>query len=154
MYEYAKKYYEHYGNLEVSAKFKTNDGFTRDDNGNINLGVWISYQRKSVSPESEKGKLLSQIGLRFTNLRSLISWEEMYEYAKKYYEHYGNLEVPNKFKTNDGYTFDEKGEINLGNWIFAQRHNISPDSGKRQTTFTNRTAFYKFKKSNFMGRNV
>ena len=130
MYEYAKKYYEHYGNLEVSAKFKTNDGFTRDDNGNINLGVWISYQRKSVSPESEKGKLLSQIGLRFTNLRSLISWEEMYEYAKKYYEHYGNLEVPNKFKTNDGYTFDEKGEINLGNWIFAQRHNISPDSEK------------------------
>ena len=130
MYEYAKKYYEHYGNLEVSAKFKTNDGFTRDDNGNINLGVWISYQRKSVSPESEKGKLLSQIGLRFTNLRSLISWEERYEYAKKYYEHYGNLEVPNKFKTNDGYTFDEEGEINLGNWIFAQRHNISPDSEK------------------------
>ena len=130
MYEYAKKYYEHYKDLEVPIKFKTNDGFTRDDNGNINLGVWISYQRKSVSPESEKGKLLSQIGMRFENKKSTLFWEEMYEYAKKYYEHYGNLEVPNKFKTNDGYTFDEEGEINLGSWIFAQRHNISPDSEK------------------------
>ena len=128
MYEYAKKYYEHYKDLEVPIKFKTNDGFTRDDNGKINLGAWLQNQKYIISPDSEREKLLMQIGMHFE--RKNISWEEMYEYAKKYYEHYGNLEVPNKFKTNDGYTFDEKGEINLGNWIFAQRHNISPDSEK------------------------
>ena len=31
----------------------------------------------------------------------------MYEYAKKYYEYYGNLEVPSSFKTNNGYEYDE-----------------------------------------------
>ena len=132
MYEYAKKYYEHYGDLEVTYKFKTNDGYTFDENGKINLKSWISYQRKSVSPNSEKGQLLSQIGMRFENKISTASWEEMYEYAKKYYEHYGNLEVPKKFKTNDGYTFDETGKINLKNWISYQRRTVSPDSEKGQ----------------------
>ena len=132
MYEYAKKYYEHYGDLEVTYKFKTNDGYTFDETGKINLKSWISYQRKSVSPNSEKGQLLSQIGMRFENKISTASWEEMYEYAKKYYEHYGNLEVPFKFKTNDGYTFDETGKINLKNWISYQRQTVSPDSEKGQ----------------------
>ena len=130
MYEYAKKYYEHYGDLEVPFKFKTNDGFTSDDNGKINLGSWISSQRQRVSPESEKGNLLSQIGMRFENKISTASWEEMYAYAKKYYEHYGNLEVSKKFKTNDGFTLDENGKINLGGWIIGQRRNLSSESEK------------------------
>ena len=43
-----------------------------------------------------------------------------YELAKKYYEHYGNLEVPQRFKTIDGYTYDENGYA-IGNWISTQR---------------------------------
>ena len=130
MYEYATKYYEHYGNLYVPARFKTNDGFTPDENGKINLGNWIICQRHNLSLESEKGKLLSQIGMRFENKQSTLSWEELYDYAKKYYEHYGNLEVPVRFKTNDGYTYDEKGNINLGVWITYQRKSVVPESTK------------------------
>lgn len=130
MYEYAKKYYEHYGNLDVQYKFKTNDGFTKNDDGKINLGVWITNQRHKLTPESEKGKLLLQIGMSFENKKSTFSWEEMYEYAKKYYEHYKNLEVPHRFKTDDGFSSNEYGKINLGVWIQNQRYKISVDSEK------------------------
>ena len=101
MYEYAKSYYEHHGNLEVSASFKTNNGYDYDENGTIKLGIWIQTQRSYGTPESERGQLLSQIGMRWNTKR--LSWEEMYEYAKLYYEHHGDLEVVGKFKTSNGY---------------------------------------------------
>ena len=126
MYEYAKKYYETYGDLEVPQKFKTNDEITYDSNGKINLGCWIANQRQKCLPESEQGKLLSQIGMRFKSKISILTWEEMYQYAKKYYESHGNLEVPQKFKTNDGVTYDSNGKINLGKWIARQRNRCIP----------------------------
>ena len=42
--------------------------------------------------------------------------------AKKYYEYHGNLEIPVKFKTINGYEFNETG-INLGIWLASQRAN-------------------------------
>ena len=132
MYEYAKIYYEHYNNLQVPAKFRTNDGYTYEENGKITLGRWIADQRRRASQESEKGHLLTEIGMRFETKNNTLSWEEMYEYAKIYYEHYNNLEVPVKFRTNDGYTYEEKGKIRLGQWISNQRHNISQKSEKIQ----------------------
>ena len=127
-YELAKKYYDFYGDLEIPQRFKTNDGTTYDSNGKINLGRWIANQRQICSPESERGKLLSQIGMRFENKISTLTWEEMYEYAKKYYETYGDLEVPQKFKSNDEITYDSNGKINLGRWIANQRQTCLPDS--------------------------
>ena len=132
MYEYAKIYYEHYNNLEVPQKFRTNDGYTYEEDGKIGLGNWIPSQRRVTSKESEKGYLLTKIGMCFETKNSTLSWEEMYEYAKIYYEHYNNLEVPVKFRTNDGYTYEEKGKIRLGQWISNQRHNIPQKSGKIQ----------------------
>ncbi len=41
------------------------------------------------------------------------SWEMMYGFARQYYKRYGNLEVPVKYKTEDGY--------NLGRWLLTQR---------------------------------
>ena len=41
------------------------------------------------------------------------SWDVMYGYAKTYYENNGNLNVPKRYKTPDGYS--------LGNWIMTQR---------------------------------
>ncbi len=41
------------------------------------------------------------------------SWDMMYGLAKKYYNEYGNLEVPARYKTTEGYC--------LGTWISAQR---------------------------------
>ena len=132
MYSYAKLYYEHHGNLEIPARFKTINGYDYDENGNINLGIWIATQRRNTLPESERGQLLFQIGMRFENKKSTLSWEEMYSYAKLYYEHHGNLEIPKKFKTNNGYDYDENGIINLGSWIFNQRRNTSPESERGQ----------------------
>ena len=128
MYNYAKLYYDYHGHLEVQVKFKTNDGYTEDKNGNINLGKWISVQRSNTNLESERGKLLSQIGMRFINKKNTLSWDEMYEYAKTYYHEYGNLEIPQKFKTNNGKDYDLKGAINLGSWISTQRRNANPES--------------------------
>ena len=41
------------------------------------------------------------------------SWDLMYTFAKQYYIKHGNLEVPRRYKTEDGYS--------LGHWIFTQR---------------------------------
>ena len=132
MYEYAKIYYEYYNDLEVPYKFRTNDGYTYEEDGKIRLGQWIFKQRQNVPQKSEQGHLLTEIGMRFETKNNALSWEEMYEYAKIYYEHYNNLEVPVKFRTNDGYTYEEKGKIRLGQWISNQRHNISQKSEKIQ----------------------
>ena len=45
----------------------------------------------------------------------------MYEYACLYYEHHGNLDVPHRFKTNNGFEYDSDGQIRLGSWIYNQR---------------------------------
>ena len=132
MYDYAKKYYEHYGNLEVSRKFRTNNGYEQSENGTINLGGWINKQKSIIIPESEKGQKLLQIGMQFESKVSTLSWEEMYNYAKKYYEYYGNLEIPQRFKTNNGYEQSENGKINLGQWIGYQRQKVSQESGRGQ----------------------
>lgn len=69
MYEYAKKYYNHHGNLEVPHEFKTNNGYEYDKDGELDLGYWITKQMVLVNPNSEKGKKLIQIGMRFTNIQ-------------------------------------------------------------------------------------
>ena len=130
MYEYAKKYYKHHGNLEVPYNFKTNNGYEQSENGKIKLGYWINNQRQKVTQESEQGQKLLQIGMRFEN--KYLSWEDYYDLAKAYYEHHGNLEIQARFKTNNGYEYDETGKINLGTWIFNQRQKILPESEKGQ----------------------
>ena len=121
MYEYAKAYFDKYGDLEVPATFIVED----EKNGKINLGTWIHRHRKDCDPESEHGKLLSKIGMRFdSRMRILLSWEEMYEYAKSYFDEYGDLDVPYKYKIEN-----EKNErVNLGVWISTQRKNCDPES--------------------------
>ncbi len=41
------------------------------------------------------------------------SWDVMYGFAKEFYEQNGNLDVPKRYKTTDGYS--------LGNWVQTQR---------------------------------
>ena len=41
------------------------------------------------------------------------SWDLMYEYAKQYYREHGNLEVPVRYRTEEGY--------GLGRWLLTQR---------------------------------
>ena len=112
MYEYAKAYYEKYGNLEVPTNYETDDG--------IRLGQWISNQRQTTNPESERGQKLATIEMRFEKKKTMLPWDEMYVYAKQYYEKHGNLEVPQKYVTDDG--------VKLGQWITNQRQTTNPES--------------------------
>lgn len=43
----------------------------------------------------------------------VASWDLMYEYARQYYELNGDLNIPRRYKTADGYT--------LGSWLQTQR---------------------------------
>ena len=121
MYELAKKYYKHYGDLKISIKFKTINGYDIDENG-YNLGKWINRQRvkyKNGTLSEDKIKKLEEIGMIFENVND-DTWNMMYELAKKYYKHYGDLKISIKFKTINGYDIDENG-YNLGKWINRQR---------------------------------
>jgi len=46
--------------------------------------------------------------------------QKKYNLAKNYYEKYGNLEIPNKFKTTNGIDYDKSG-VALGEWLSTQR---------------------------------
>ena len=136
-YELAKVYYKHYGNLEISVKFRTTNGIEYDENG-IALGRWIGTQRQAYQGKGtnqiteEQIKKLEQIGMRFETYDRRGVWNKKYNLAKIYYEHYGNLEVPVKFKTTNGIDYDEKG-IALGNWISTQRQAYQGQSGYKIT---------------------
>ena len=112
MYEYAKVYYEEYGDLEVPTNYETASG--------VKLGQWISNQRQTTNLESERGQKLSAIEMRFEKKKIRLPWEEMYEYAKNYYKTHGHLDVPQKYETDD--------RIKLGQWISNQRQITSPES--------------------------
>ena len=118
MYEYAKAYYMEHGNLEVPHKYTI-----EDEHGSIHLGYWIVTQRQTCLLESDRGQKLLRIGMRFENKR--LSWEEMYEHAKAYYEEHGNLEVPQKYTIES-----DQGPIRLGTWIMTQRKTCSPESDR------------------------
>ena len=124
-YELAKAYYEHYGDLEVPVRFKTKNGYEYDEDG-VALGMWISNQRRAYKNQGinkiteEEIELLKQIGMRFKTNKNEEEWNKKYELAKAYYEYHGDLEVPVKFKTTNGYERDENG-IALGVWISNQR---------------------------------
>ena len=120
MYELAKTYYEHHGSLKMTKMFKTVNGYEYNETG-VNLGRWLTNQRKNLNLSNMRKKLLLDIGIRFGNYNDL-QWSENYGLAKNYYEHYGNLIVPFKFKTINGYEYDEEG-VSLGVWIVSQRRN-------------------------------
>lgn len=129
---FAQKYYETHGDLLIPSNFRTLNGADYDENGYA-LGTWIirirvayNYRenpdvlkRFSIRPLSEEeiDRILS-IGMIF-NVAD-YQWLEMYKLAKNYSEHYGNLKVPNNFRTFDGITYDEEG-FPLSTWLKKQR---------------------------------
>ena len=110
MYSQAKAYYDEFGNLMVAKKYKTEEGYS--------LGAWIQTQRRvrngSINGILTKEQIerLDAIGMRWDNI-SDMSWERNFSIAKKYYEDHGNLEVPARYKTEDG--------ISIGKWIHKLR---------------------------------
>ena len=127
-YELARLYYEHYGNLEIPQSFKTVNGYDYDENG-VALGSWIGTQRsvyngtmKGIKLTDKQINLLEKIGMIWNIYDN--NWNKNYQLAKAYYEHYGNLAVPESFKTLDGITENENG-VALGRWIATQRRSYN-----------------------------
>ena len=73
------------------------------------MDSYIVNDRFEVIDEVREAKQL------FDTLNDTLSasWDVMFSYAEQYYLTNGNLEVPRRYKTDDGYS--------LGNWIFTQR---------------------------------
>ena len=130
MYNLAKIYYANYYNLDVPSKFKTKNGYDYDEEG-YNLGIWIYEQRNSMHLSMEKRQKLKKIGLNFVYSFNKVTWEEIYKLAKSYYNHYGNLDVPYNFKTQNGYDYDENG-YNLGYLIFYQKYSKNFNEERRK----------------------
>ena len=129
IFELAKSYYEQYGNLLVPQSFKTINGYEVNDDG-INLGNWIIDQRKRYNTlTDEKKTKLNSIGFVINTLDD--AWNRYYNLAKKYYEHYGNLLIPQKFKTINGIEYAENG-LKLGSWISDQRKKFEKLSKERR----------------------
>lgn len=132
IYNLAKNYYEHYGDLLIPRNFKTINGYEYNEKG-IKLGVWLNTQRVHFnSMKSERKELLEKID--FTMNAFETKWQKMYELAKIYYEHYGDLLIPRKFRTLNGYEYSENG-VNLGFWIGTQKSNYDKFSEERKKMF-------------------
>ena len=129
-YDLAKKYYEKNGNLRIPRDFRTKDGVTYDSEG-ISLAFWISTQKRKYNfnkLSEEKIELLEQIGIKWDFHKYI--WNERYKLAKKYYEKYGNLSIPENFRTNDGINFSENG-FRLGNWLAGQKQIYKNNNSNR-----------------------
>ena len=102
----AKEYAAEHGDLKVPKKYKTAEG--------LSLGSCISVQR-SVYAGNRAGSLsesqiekLNSIGMIWEN-RLESALENGFEHAKAYYEEFGDLLVPARYKAPDGFQ--------LGSWI-------------------------------------
>ena len=123
MYTLAKNHFEKYGSLErITSRYKTLNGIDKCENG-YNLGNWFDTQRQTYKIgklSKERKKLLAKIGMRFDIKDNDEIWTQMYTLAKNHFEKYGNLEIPQSFKTMNGIIKDENG-YNLGKWLDTQR---------------------------------
>lgn len=108
-YASAKQYYKENGNLEIPARYISEEGYA--------LGSWLNNQ-KAIRKGTIVGKLtkdqiqkLDDIGMIWDSLDYF--WKRNFKLAKEYYLTYGNLDIPTNYKSTDG--------KHLGNWILRQR---------------------------------
>lgn len=110
--QHAKEYKERYGNLNITARYVSPDGY--------NLGKWITYTRRKYLQIKESNcdpltvpelKALSDLGMIWT--KNDESFERGLKAAAVYKEQYGNLDVSAKYVTMD--------DFKLGQWLANQR---------------------------------
>ena len=121
-YQAASAFYAEYGHLNVPKKY-IGDGLC--------LGSWITTQRL-VRSGRQAGRLteeqiarLDSIGMVWTN-RLETAWERNFRYAEAYYKEHGDLLVPVKYVTADGFK--------LGKWISNLRNQRA--NGEQRTVLT------------------
>ena len=99
-------YYEEHGNLDVKARYVTENGFR--------LGRWVCNLRMKVKNKGldqaltkEQQEELEKLGMIWD--RNGEKWEEYFREAQGYYLEHGDLEVPVKYVTENG--------VPLGRWL-------------------------------------
>lgn len=150
MYIYAKKYYEDNGNLLIP------NNYCVDINGNeideetaihsgkriVKLGKWLfeqchHYQTLPIVGEwKERFERLETIGMVWEEVPyEKDPWNNMFEYAKQYYQKHGHLLIPTHYRIDingnelikNTKEYNSKDSIRLGLWIVAQRRKYSAD---------------------------
>lgn len=112
-------YYKEHGNLDVKARYVTENGFR--------LGRWVCNLRTKVKNKGldqaltkEQQEQLAALGMIWD--KNTEKWEEYFEAAQEYYRQHGNLDVKSKYVT-------EKG-IPLGRWLSDISSQISEGSSR------------------------
>ena len=113
---YAKEYYSKHGDLNISGKYVTNDGYK--------LGHFIYEQRRKYG----KGKLtddeirqLDELNMRWvleenappapkqkSESKAERTFRQSYERAKQFYDEHGHLNVPANYRCEDGYNLNAR----------------------------------------------
>ena len=108
-YSAAEKWYCENGDLNVPQDYMTDDG--------IKLYSWLSNQKSRYADgRLTRGQIdkLCFIGFEFEN-KSSAAWKNAYRYAEEYYRANSKLDVPSRYKLDNGF--------DLGYWLFRQRKN-------------------------------
>ena len=118
-YQRAKCYFEAHGNLKVPINYCSPDGYA--------LGKWVKRQKYTrLNPEKSGGVLtperiarLDAIGMQW---EKADPWQYRLKLAQEYQREHGNLDIPAKYKTEDG--------IWLSRWLYEQKKLLRGESGK------------------------
>ena len=117
---------------EVADYLKSEEGqniiYAKKINKKFSSGTdmanWINDNKPKIIEVSNENEDALYIIQRFDWTLSLskekLDWNGMYELAKEFYMKNGSLKISKRFKTVNGYEYDEDG-IALGSWIATQR---------------------------------
>ena len=106
-YAEAADYYEQHGDLAFPKKYVTESG--------VRLGAWVENQRAYYLKgelSDDKIRRLEAIGMLWEG-RNDRQWLKVYEAAARYFQQYGDLNVPYQYVSPEG--------IRLGYWVVRQR---------------------------------
>ena len=106
-YAEAALYYEKYGSLNLAPKYVSPSG--------IRLGAWVENQRAYYLKgelSDDKIRRLEAIGMLWEG-RNDRQWLKAYEAAARYFQQYGDLNIPYQYVSPEG--------IRLGYWVVRQR---------------------------------
>ena len=95
----AQGYYLEHGDLEVPVKYVTENG--------VPLGRWLAEIGSQTALTEEQRERLERIGF-CKEKKTVRQWNEKYALAKRYYEEFGDLNVPVSYCVNG---------VKLGRWI-------------------------------------